>query len=327
MKTFRRIIASLLAAFMLLGLAACGDKTDGETTTEVLTEAASSYIRDVKTKVAALNGIPALCISKFSVDREYNYETSFFDTDSEIAALLKDGGTDLAVIPVDSAAKIYNETNGAIKILAVNSLGFFHVLENGEKIQSISDLKGKTVYAAYQGTGYEAIINHILTESGIDPEKDIDLQFKATDAEAAKLADDGTAEILILPEPYASKVLNNNEAYRKALDLNGEWDKISEAPLAQTVVAARTEYINANPDIIKEFIGFNKISVNYLKSNVYGAPVFLKDNGFSETAALATEIIPGCNLSFLSGAEMKAAVSAVLAACGISVDDAFYYGE
>lgn len=325
MKSIKRITAALLAALMLFSLAACGG-TGEENETEVLTEPASSYIRDVKTKIAALDGISSLCISKFSVDRAYNYETTVYNTEDEIATLLKDGSADLAVLPVDFAAKLYNETSGAIQLLAVNSLGFFHVIENGEKIQSIADLKGKTVYAAYQGTGYETVINHILTENGIDPEKDIDLQFKATDADAAKLADDGTAEILILPEPYASKVLNNNKTCRKALDLNAEWDKISETPLAQSVVVARKEYIDANPDIIKEFISFEKISINYLRSNTYGAPVFLKDNGYVENSELATAVIAGCNFNFLGGEEMKAAVSAVLAVYGISVDDAFYYG-
>lgn len=325
MKTFRRITAALLAALMLFGLAACGE-TGGEKETEVLTEPASSYVRDTKTKIAALNGMSNLCISKFSVDRAYNYETTVCDTEDEIAALLKDGGADIAVVPVDFAAKLYNETSGAIQILAVNSLGFFHVIENGEKIQSVADLKGKTVYAAYQGTGYEAVINHILTENGVDPEKDINLQSKATATDAAKLADDGTAEVLILPEPYASKVLYNNKTCRKALDLNAEWNKISETPLAQTVVVARKEYIDANPDIIKEFMGFEKISINYLKTNLYGAPVFLKDNGYVENSVLATEVIAGCNFNFLSGEEMKAAVSKVLAVYGITVDDAFYYG-
>lgn len=324
MKTFRRITAALLAVLMLFGLAACGE--DGEKDNEVLTEPASSYVRETKTKIAALSGMSNLCISKFSVDRAYNYETTVYNTEDEIAAVLKDGGADIAVVPVDFAAKLYNETSGAVQLLAVNSLGFFHVIENGEKIQSIADLKGKTVYAAYQGTAYEAVINHILTENGIDPEKDISLQNKATATDAARLADDGTAEILILPEPYASKLLHNNKNCRKALDLNAEWNKISETSLAQTVVVARKDYIEAKPDIIKEFMSFEKISINYLKTNLYGAPVFLKDNGFVENAVLATDVIAGCNFSFLSGEEMKAAVSAVLAVYGITVNDAFYYG-
>lgn len=326
MKTFRKITAALTAVLMLLSLAACGDKPDTETTTQALTETATSYIRATKTKIAALDGPVGFGITKFSVDRAYNYETEFCTDINEVITRLKSGTADIASLPVDAAASLYNETNGAIRLLAVNSLGFYHVLENGEKIQSISDLKGKTVYAAYQGTNFEKAINYILAQNGIDPEKDIDLQFKATDQEVALLTA-GEADICILPEPYASKVLNNEKTFRAALDLNDEWNKICETPLAQSVIVARTEYIDANPDIIKEFIGFNKISVNYLITNTYGAPVFLKDNGFSETVVLATALIPGCNLSFIDGEDMKTAVGAVLTnVYQISVDDAFYYG-
>ncbi len=328
MKNLKRITAAMIAFIMLLSFAGCGGDADDETTTEsAVTEIATSYIRSEKTKIAALNGAVGLGISKFSVDRAYNYETSYYDDAQEIAELLKSGAADMATLSVYDAAKLYNETNGAIQLLAVNGLGFYHVIENGEKIKSISDLKGKTVYAAYKGTDAEMAINYLFEKNGIDPEKDIDLQFKATDAEVATFTGDASAEIIIVSEPYASKVLNNTETYRKALSINSEWDKVCETPMTQSVVVARTEYINANPDIIKEFISYSKISVNYLKSNVYGAPVFLKDNGFAETAALATEFIPGCNLSFLSGEEMKTAVGAMLEnVYKISVDDAFYYG-
>ena len=312
----------MLALLMLFGFAACGGENGvEEEETELLTETATSYIRDTKTKIAALNGNSALCISKFASDREYNYETNYYDTEAEIAELIKNGGADMAVMPLDSAAKLYNETNGAIQLVSVLSSGYYHVLEKGKKINSIADLKGKTVYAAYQGTGFEAVAAHILKENGVDPEK---IQFKATDKDVALLTADGTAEILILPEPYASKVLNNEAEYRKALDLNAEWEKISGTPLAQTVVVARKEFINAKPEIIDEFLSLGKIAVNYLRTNTYGAPVFLKDKGYAETVDLATAMIPGINLNFLSGEEMKTAVGAVLAVCGITVDDAFY---
>lgn len=322
MKTFRRITAAMLALLMLFGFAACGGENGvEEEETELLTEIATSYIRDTKTKIAALNGNSALCISKFASDREYNYETNYYDTEAEIAELIKNGGADMAVMPLDSAAKLYNETNGAIQLVSVLSSGYYHVLEKGKKINSVADLKGKTVYAAYQGTGFEAVAAHILKENGVDPGK---IQFKATDKDVALLTADGAAEILILPEPYASKVLNNEAEYRKALDLNAEWEKISGTPLAQTVVVARKEFINAKPEIIDEFLSLGKIAVNYLRTNTYGAPVFLNDKGFAETVDLATAMIPGINLNFLSGEEMKTAVGKVLEVCGITVDDAFY---
>ncbi len=326
MNNIRRITAALLAVIMLFGFAACGDNTVSPETPDVVTETATSYVRDTKTKIAALDGAVGFGVTKFSVDRAYNYETEFLPDAGEIVSRLKAGTADIATLPVDEAAKLYNESNGAIKLIAITGLGFYHVIENGEKIQSIADLKGKTVYAAYKGTGFEKVINSIFVKNGIDPEKDIDLQFKATDDEVLTLTAGGEAAICILPEPYASKVVINEKNYRRALDLNSEWDKVSETSLVQSAVVARTEYIDANPDIIGEFIGFSKISVNYLITNTYGAPTFLNENGFCETSLLATDIIPALHLGFIDGADMKAAVGALLTDIyQITVDDAFFY--
>ncbi len=327
LKNIKRITAAILALVMLFALASCGENPETPVVDEDITETASSYIRDTKTKIAAVDGAIGFGVTKFSVDRAYNYETEFLADASEVVSRLKAGTADLGTLPVSEAAKLYNETNGAVKLLAITGLGFYSVIENGEKIQDISDLKGKTVYAAYKGTAFEQTINYIFAQNGIDPEKDINFEFKATDKEVAELTAGGEASICILPEPYASKVLNNEKTYRKALSFNAEWDKISETPLAQSVIVARTEYIDANPDIIKEFIGFDKISVNYLITDTYGAPVFLSDNGFCETATLASAVVPSLNLRFINGEDMKAAVSKVLSdVYAISVDDTFYYG-
>ncbi len=326
LKNIKRLAAAILAVAMLFAFASCGENPETPVVDEDITEAYSSYVRETKTKIAAVDGAIGFGVTKFSVDRAYNYETEFLADASEVVSRLKAGTADIGTLPVSEAAKLYNETNGAIKLLAVTGLGFYYVIENGEKLQSISDLKGKTVYAAYKGTAFEQTINYIFAQNGIDPEKDIKLEFKASDKEVAELTAGGDA-ICILPESYVSKVINNETSYRKAISFNDEWNKISETPLAQSVIVARTAYIDANPDIIKEFISFNKISVNYLTGDTYGAPVFLKDNGFCETAAFATALIPSLNLTYINGEELKASVGKVLAdVYEISVDDAFYYG-
>ncbi len=262
MSNIKKIIAALLAVVMLFGFAACGENTDSpEENTEILTETATSYVREAKTKIVALDGAVGFGMTKFSVDRKYNYETEFLTDSSEIVSRLKAGTADIATLSVDEAAKLYNETKGAVKLIAVTGFGHYHIIENGEKIKSIKDLKGKTVYAAYKGTSFEAAINYLFAQNGIAPE-DIDIQFKATDKEVEELTAGGEAAICILPEPHATKIILNEKTYRRALDLNAEWDKVSETPLAYSAVVARTEYIEANPDIVKEFVGFCKISVN-----------------------------------------------------------------
>lgn len=54
----------------------------------------------------------------------------------------------MACVPANLAAVLYNKTEGEIEVLAVNTLGVLYIVENGESVQSIADLKGKTIVAA-----------------------------------------------------------------------------------------------------------------------------------------------------------------------------------
>ncbi len=336
MKISKRIAALLMAMLMLLVFAACNGDGSNATPTDAPTTQ-PSYIRDVKTKVAALNGPTGLGLAKFSIDRAYNYDVQFYSDPQEIVPLLSTGEVDIAALPINLAANLYKKTNGGIQILAINTLGVLHVVEKGNSIKSVADLKGKTVYATGQGSTPEYIINYILEKNGLDPEKDVDIQYKTAHNELATLAIEGKADICILPEPFASKVILGAEGYRDAVDLTDEWDKVCDAQLAQGVVVARKAYIDENPDIIEEFLSYNSISVNYLTSaaNVYSAPIFLAENGFIDSVQLATAVIGGSNLTFVKGADMKVMAKAMYevlyaadpACIGGSIpDDGIYYG-
>ena len=131
------------------------------------------------------------------------------------------------------------------------------------------------------------------------------------------------------------KVIAKNTEYKKTVDLTAEWDKVCEASLAQGCVVARTEYIKQNPEIINEFLEFNELSVNYLLSNPESAALFLTEKGFFDSPNIALDAMPGCNIVFITGVEMKNAVKQVFevlyqadpASVGGSVpDDGIYYG-
>ncbi|MGN0545982.1 MAG: ABC transporter substrate-binding protein [Acutalibacteraceae bacterium] len=334
MKSIKRFAAALLALMMLLSFAACGGKDGGETT-EATVPSTTDYVREVKTKVAALNGPTGLGLAKIAVDKTYAYDVEYFSDPQEIVPLLTKDEVDIAALPINLAANLYKKTNGGIQILAINTLGVLHVLEKGDSIKSIADLKGKTVYSTGQGSTPEYIVNYILSKNGIDPEKDIDIQYKTAHNELATLAIEGKADICILPEPFATKVLAGNENYREALDLTAEWDKVCDTQLAQGVVVARTEYIKQNPEIIEEFLSFNEVSANFLNVKPDYAAFFLADNGYFESAELARATLPGCNIVFIRGAEMKEMVKAMFgilfeanpASVGGEIpDDNIYYG-
>ena len=330
MKGLKRIIALMLAAAMLFSFAACGE--NGGTPSD---ETTTDYVREVKTKVAVLNGPTGLGLAKLAADRSYAYEVEQFSDPQEIVPLLTKGEVDIAALPVNLAANLYKKTNGGIKILAVNTLGVLYCLEKGKTIKDFAELKGKTIYATGQGSTPEYIINHVLTQKGLVPGKDVTIEYKTAHNELATLAIEGKVDFCILPEPFATKVLVQNSEYYKLIDFTKSWNEENEEQLVQGVVVARTDYINENPDIITEFMNFNEVSVNYLSANPESASVFLADNGYFESAEFAYTVLPFCNIVFMEGEEMKTAVKAmyeVLYAAdpksvgGSIPDDGIFYG-
>ncbi|MDO4528686.1 MAG: ABC transporter substrate-binding protein, partial [bacterium] len=196
MKTFKRILALITAMIMLVSFAACGDTGSGGEAEESTT----SYIREVKTKIASLNGVSGMSLAKLMADRDYAYEVTSYSDPQEIADLIKNGETDIALLPVNTAASLYKETNGAIKILAVNAVSTLYVLEKGNSVKSIDDLKGKTVYAAGKGTAAEYIINRLFSDVKVEYKNDYY-------NEITSLINEGKADFCILPEPIAASVI------------------------------------------------------------------------------------------------------------------------
>ncbi len=328
MKNFKKLIALLLAVMMLAYLASCGKElTEDKEQTTVSDE------REVKTKVAVLNGPTGLALRKFKDDRSYAYEVEYYADPQEIASLVTKGDVDIAAVPLSLAANLYKETNGAVQMLAIGALGVLKVLSSDESIKSIADLKGKTVYASGQNSTPEYVINYILEKNGIDPEKDVDIQFKSTHEELAALATEGKAEICILPEYFATNVATKNEKMKKVIDLTAEWNKICENEIAMGCYIARKEFIAENPEIISEFFEFAEISTNYVKevSQSVNYVIEAKLFGTMDEAAYG---INGSNLAFITGEKMKKIAASDFeifysmnpeSVGGELPDDAFYY--
>lgn len=299
MKTIRKILSIMLALLMLASFAACGAKqAEDEEPTTVQDE------REVKTKVAALNGPSGLGIMKFEVDRSYAYDVSYHSDPQEIASLVEAGDVDIAAVPISLAADIYKKTGGAVQMIAISSLGVLKVLSSDESIGGIADLRGKTVYASGQGSTPEYIIDYILEKNGIDPEKDIDIQYISSHNELAALAMEGKAEICILPEYFATKAATKNEKMKKVIDLTEEWNKVSDSLLAMGCYIARKDFIENNPGIISEFLEYAEISTNYVKE-ISQSATFLVSSKLFETKEEAEQAVNGSNMVFITGEEMK----------------------
>lgn len=296
MKKIIRIYAVLLAAAMLISLAACGtEQGENKEQTTVSDE------REVKTRVAVQDGSSGLGLLKFKDDRSYAYDVEYYSDPQEIASLVEKGEADIAAVPLNLAAELYKKTNGGIQMIAINTLGMLYVLSSDESVKSLEDLKGKTVYSSCPGAMPEYIVNYILDKNGIE---DVDIQYKSTHDELASLANEGKAEICILPGYFAAKVTAKNEKMKPVIDLTDEWNKVSEAELAMGCYIARKDFIESNPEILSEFLEFAEISTNYI-NDITRSLIFLIEGKYFETQEEAAWAVSGSSAVFITGEKMK----------------------
>ena len=235
----------------------------------------------------------------------------------------------------DIAASLSAKSEGAVQVLAVNTLGVLYILEKGDSVQSMADLAGKTVYATGQGANPEFVLNHLLTENGVDP-AGVDVQWMTAQEVTAKMAssEDG---VCMLPVPAATALMLQDSGVRQALSLTEEWSKVSSGQLAMGCIVARTDYIEENPQGVENFLNAYQDSIAYMSdpANLEDAAQLVAQYGITPNAAIARSAIPQCNLVCLTGVEMKAVLEDYYQVLydadpasigGVLPYDSFYYG-
>ena len=75
-----------------------------------------------------------------------NYNFTLAGSADEILGKIIQGEFDIAAVPTNVASVLYNKTEGAVQLAALNTLGVLYCVEIGDTVHSIEDLAGKTVY-------------------------------------------------------------------------------------------------------------------------------------------------------------------------------------
>lgn len=230
---------------------------------------------------------------------------------SEVMPAINTGAVDIAATATNVASTIYNKTEGKVTMLAINTEGVLYILEKGETVSSLADLKGKTLYcpATAKGANPEYVLNYLLTENGVDPAADLTIEWLTPQEITAKIASSDSG-VCMLPVPAATALLMKDQGVREALDLSAEWEKIVETPLVQGCIVVRTEFLEQNPDVVDAFLIEYKESIDYMNdpANLDTAAELVAKHGITANAQIAKMAIPQCNLTFLTGADMQQSV-------------------
>lgn len=347
----QKVFALGLALLMLAGCARAGETPTAAPTpaptapamaepTPTPTPTAAPGAERELVRFAALKGPSGVGAAKLIADSEEDltandYEVTLAGENSQIVAGLSNGSLDAAAVASNVAANLYQKTDGGIQVAAVSGLGVLYILENGDSVQSVTDLEGRTLYAYGQGANPEFVLNYLLEENGVDPAA-VDIQWKSAAEEVVALMASGEGELCMLPVPAATGVMLKNPDVREALDLSQAWDDLKNGSrLTMTTLVVRTEFAQAHPEAVEAFLEDYRASVDFVNGNVEEAAQLVADLGITANAKIAAAAIPKCALVCITGVnEIQAAIQGYYEVLweadpksvgGGLPDDGFYY--
>ena len=326
----KKLLSLLLTVCTALSIfSGCSDKSDKTDNTAQTTTI----------NIACMKGPTGIGMIKLIDDsvegntsNKYNY--SIVGTADEIATKLIKGELDIAAVPCNLASVLYNKTEGEILTLGINTLGVLYIVEAGETVTSTADLKGKTIYSTGQGTTPEYTLRFLLSSAGLDPDKDVNIQFKSEAPEVLAALQQDASAVAMLPQPYATVALNSDENMRIALDVTKEWENFSDDTVVTGVLVAQKSFIEENADAVKAFMEEYEASTTFANTNVDETASLLEKYDVFK-AAIAKKAIPYCNVTLITGEEMKTKAMSYLqvllnenpAAIGGKLEEGMFYLE
>ena len=299
-KTMTMILAAILS--LTAALAGCGKQEAEEGVT----------VRIGSLKGPTSMGLVSLMDQTEKGDEKQSYEFTMAAAADEINAAFLKGDLDIVLIPANAASVLYNKTEGQVAVLDINTLGVLYLLENGETIGSVQDLAGRTVYLPGKGTTPDYALQYLLTGNGLSPE-DVDLQYKSEAAEVISALSEEPDALGLLPQPAVTTACMQNGNLRIALDLTEEWDKLTmDSSLVTGVTVVRREFLEQQEAAVKAFLTAHEESAKFTNENVEKAAELVAALEIVPKAAVAAEAIPYCNITCLTGNDMKTALSGYL---------------
>lgn len=345
----KRMIVMFMALAMLLGvMSGCGEQKAASTDVSASQESAETATASPTEESAASQETPLVEEERPSVQEESMLETSYEAVDinvgtikgptgigmaklmddaanglaannytftlsadaSELVSKVVAGEYDIACLPTNSAAVVYQKTQGAVKLLALNTEGVLHILQNTTNEEPITDweqLKGKTIYTIGQGANPEYVLDYILSGHGIDPDQDVTIKFCGAADEVIAACASGEASICMLPEPNVSALSAKVEGFTEIFDMTEAWNEIVEdgSVLTQGCVVVQKSFLEEHPAAVEKFLEEYEVSTDFINENAEDAAKLVAQYEIVPSEAIAAKALPGCHIIFRAGQEMK----------------------
>lgn len=236
----------------------------------------------------------------------FEYDITLYDSPDALVGKVISGEVEIAAVPTNLALVLYNRTGGEVQLVAVNTLGVLYLLENGDSIQSIDDLKGKQLSVSGKGATPDFITRYVLEANSLTPDKDVPLDFKLEHADLAAALVAGDVKLAVLPQPHVTTAMARNDQIRIALNLNEVWEQATGGqilPMGSIIVQKR--YATENPEKVQLFLEEYRKSVTFVNEQIDSASQLIEKHQILPNAAIAKKAIPNSNIVFMKAQESK----------------------
>ena len=292
--------------------------------------------------VAALRGPTSMGMVKLMDENEKgsvngnSYSFQLEGSADAVVPLVVKGDVDIAAIPGNLSSVLYARTKGAVEVIGINTLGVLYIVENGNEVNTVENLRGRTIYSAGKGATPEYALQYVLSSSGLEVGKDVFIEWKSEHAECVAAIKADPEAVAMLPQPFATTAMMSDPSIRIALDLNDLWEEKVGSVLITGVTVANKAWAEENPEALQAFLGSYRTSVDYANSDIQGAAALIGKYGIVPEK-VAAAALPFCQVTLITGEEMKTALSEYLSILfdqnpksvggALPADDFYYTGE
>lgn len=324
-KLLTSVLVMILAAGALSGCqsaAKANEPLEKEWKTEELAEQdqesdSKAEEDDIQVRVASLKGPTTIGLVRLWKDQEEglakgDYEFQMMTGADEIMPRMIKGEVDIALLPANAAAVLYQKSQKEVAVIDINTLGVLYMVSGDLSVDSVEALKGKTIYLTGKGTTPDYALQYLLNQHGIGLDE-VTLEYRSEAAEVAALLKKDPGNIGLLPQPFAAAACIRNEALSVVLNINEEWAALHEGQgMVTGVTVVRKEFLEEYPEAVELFMEEHMESAQFANDNIEETAKLVAKKGIIEKAEVAAKAMPACNITYIDGAKMKEMLSEYL---------------
>ncbi|MBQ4649095.1 MAG: ABC transporter substrate-binding protein [Firmicutes bacterium] len=252
-------------------------------------------------KVAALNGPTGMAMVKL-MDQTDKYEVSTFQAPTDVTGKIISGEVDVAAVPSNLAAVLYNKTEGKVVAVSPIAMGVLHILGNNAGVSEVAELAGKTIVASGQGGTPEYVLQKVLEHAGLTIYEDVQIEWLANHAEVNTKLQTQAGTIAMIPEPFVSTALSTgNAAVSEVFDMNSLWEEATGQGLPMGVLVAQKAFVEEREADLKVLLNDLADSVAFVNEASDEAAAFVAEKGFIGKPEIAKAAIPNCHIVLYMG--------------------------